>query len=365
MHRLLWILALSVLSPLPAVADDANSIAELDYGFSFDKGTWKQAPIPVSTLGEPCLVAVDGGPPKSLFVVFVRSSPEEPTISQAEQVQALEQKLDRMTEAIAGVEKVSSESVEVGGREALSYRMKGPGTGLGLGQGETTTVQHWFAVPRGQDLIVFQLTAAEENFDSGLANLQQVLESVEIAEQRPEPSEQREFNDEEIDVAIAYPGGKWIRGGYELGDFLAPGYLLRLWSAPSDTVRPRTASPAIRPAWRCFCSSATATYEPQELIDVSLPGLTGTLGAKVIAQEVREIAGRPAMWLLVEGKSPTGSTITGSGEVATRQLWVAIPRNDDEPQNILVFLLNTPAADYDARVKEFQQMLETLELTPD
>jgi hypothetical protein len=36
-------------------------------------------------------VAVDGGPPKHLFVVFVRSSPEEPTTSPAEQVQAIEQ----------------------------------------------------------------------------------------------------------------------------------------------------------------------------------------------------------------------------------------------------------------------------------
>jgi len=339
-----------------------KQFVEPDYGFSFDKASWKEAPIPVRTLGEPCAVLVDGPAAKSLFVVFVRSSPEKPQQAPADRLPAIEERLDRIAGAVDGVEKVSSESIEIGGRPALSYRMSGPGNGLGLGQGETTTLQHWFAVPRGRDLIVFQLTAAEANFAAGYEKLQPVLETVSIDDERPAPAAERTFHDDELELSLDYPGSPWIRGGYELGDFFAPGYLLRLWSAPSEqgTTGDGVSNYATRLAM--FLQFGGRAFEPQELIDVSIPGLTGALGATVVEQDVREIAGLPAMWLLVEGKSETGSAITNSGDVRTRQLWVAIPRNDDTPQNIVVFVLTTPAADYEARVADFQKMLGTLKL---
>jgi hypothetical protein len=113
-----------------------------------------------------------------------------------------------------------------------------------------------------------------------------------------------------------------------------------------------------------FMQFSGRAFTPQELLDLSIPGLTNS-GAQVVEKEVREVGGKKAMWLLVEGKSKTGSNLTGTGNVATRQLWVAIPRIHNGNHNIVVFLLNAPAADYETRIQDVQTMLKTLKIKAD
>jgi hypothetical protein len=75
----------------------------------------------------------------------------------------------------------------------------------------------------------------------------------------------------------------------------------------------------------------------------------------VLEKEVRQIAGREAMWMVVEGAG-TGSAMTGSGPVKTIQHWIAIPRVD----HVLVALLTSPAGTFAASQKLFLESISTL-----
>ncbi len=347
-----------------ATVATAKDFVEPDYGFSFtvDGATWTPAPIPVSTLGEPVVVLIEGVPPKSLFVGFVRTS-SEPEPAGNPRLKGIEERLNRLIGVVPQGRKVSSDVVELAGQQALSFRMAGVGSGLGLGGGgDVPTVQHWYLFPRGQDLIVFQLTAPQDSFDASFARFEDIMSTVQIQPERPAVALQRTFVDEELGLKVAYPDSPWIRGGYELGNFFLPGYVVRIWSAPSETGRAGDGPSNYATRLGMFLQFPGKRYQPQELIDISIPGLTASKRSRVIEQNVSEVAGKQAMWLLVEGNSQTGSNLSGSGDVRTRQLWVAIPRTHDGVETIIVFVLNTPAADYDERLKDFLKVIETLEV---
>lgn len=341
-----------------------KEFVEPDYGFSFtlDEQTWNPVPIPVSTLGEACAVFTRGSQPKELVVVFVRSGTDEQPATE-NHLKSISQRLSRIASGIEGSEVVIDETTELAGRKALSFRFKAAGSGLAIGgDGAVQTVQHWLVFPRDKDLIVFQVTAPQENFDSAYSGLQEIVKTAKIEDRRPAAGEHRRFADEEMGLAIDYPPSPWIRGGHELGGFLVPGYSLRIWSAPSSVGATDDGESSYANRLALFLQFPGRAYAPQELIDISVPALTSRLGAQVVEQDVRQIAGKKAMWLLVEGKSKTGSAITNSGELQTRQLWVAIPRMHNGNHNIVAFLLNCPAADYQERLAQFQSMLESMEI---
>ncbi len=349
-----------------ASSEDENS-AELesaydpDYGFSFEfnSNEWNYAPVPVSILGEPVVVLTNGPQLPAIMVVFVRSQLDSEPVTDA-RMESLSEKLTGMAPAI-GAKVISNEIQEVAGRKAVSLQISGPGTGVAIGAGPTPTTQHWYAFPRGQDLIVFQLTTASDKLDDSFESFQKMVESATIEDSRSQ-RENPIFENSDIGLSISYPSSPWVRGGYELGDFLVPGYCLRLWSAPSKNRTTDNGTTAYANRLAMFMQFPDKAYTPQELIDMSIPGLTQT-GAKVVTNEIREIAGKQAMWLLVEGTSKSGANLTGQGDVPTRQLWVAIPRvHNGANHNIVVFLLNAPSEDYDECEKEFKGMLETLEI---
>lgn len=367
LRSLLLLVSVTVLICWKPAHGEQKKFVEPDYGFSlsFETAQWIPAPLAVRTLGEPCLVLVDAPQPTRLFVAFVRSAPGDAAEDGPQRIASIAERLGRIANQLEGVEVVLNDTVEVDGKQAVSYRYAGKGTGIGIGGGEVQTTQHWIAVPRDRDLIVFQLTANSDGFDDAYAEFQKIVETAEIDDRRPTEKADRRFVSEELSISVDYPGEPWIRGGYELGDFFVPGYLLRLWSAPSETGRTADGTTSYATRLAFFMQFPGREYRPQELIDVSIPGLTQNLGAKVVEQKVLEIAGRDAMWLLVEGKSATGSTLGSQGDIDTRQLWVAVPRNKGPATSIAVFLLNTPAADYDQRVEELQTLLESLKLELD
>lgn len=123
-----------------------------------------------------------------------------------------------------------------------------------------------------------------------------------------------------------------------------------------------------RAAWKgagnasivAFVQEPGKAFSPRFLVDASAASMKTALGAKVVAQEVKAVAGKQAMWLVVEGKG-TGGAIDGKGDVATTQHWVAIPREKD----ILVVLLTCPAADYPAAEKAFVTAVDAMTVKGD
>src|SRR5262249_22079425 len=67
---------------------------------------------------------------------------------------------------------------------------------------------------------------------------------------------------------------------------------------------------------------------PRALLDASVKAYQTSLGATADQQEVREVGGMRAMWMIVTGKG-TGAAIDGKGAVPTTAHWVAIPRSKD------------------------------------
>ncbi len=81
------------------------------------------------------------------------------------------------------------------------------------------------------------------------------------------------------------------------------------------------------------------------------------LSARVLEKEVHKIAGRDAMWMVVEGQG-NGSAIDGKGPVKTTQRWIAIPREKD----VLVALLTSPSGTFASNQTLFLTAIETLKL---
>jgi len=149
----------------------------------------------------------------------------------------------------------------------------------------------------------------------------------------------RVYLDEDYDFQVTSPPG-WNR--YDPAHLSVPGEVCRAWTPDGTT----TIS--------IFVQKADAPTHPREILEGSASAMK-RIGAMVQEQEVRPVAGMQAMWLVATGDG-TGVALTGKGSVRTTQHWVAIPRQHD----VLVFLLNTPAADVVAQEAVFAEMLKTL-----
>ena len=104
-----------------------------------------------------------------------------------------------------------------------------------------------------------------------------------------------------------------------------------------------------------FVQEPGKDYEPRILVDESAKSIEKNLGATVREKEVRSVAGKRAMWLIVEGNG-TGSAIDGKGSVKTTQHWVAIPREKD----VIVALLTSPTSEFAENRKTFEESIKTL-----
>ncbi len=104
-----------------------------------------------------------------------------------------------------------------------------------------------------------------------------------------------------------------------------------------------------------FVQEPGKDFTPRFILDASVKGIEEGLGAATQTKEVREVAGKQAMWLVVHGKG-TGSAIDGKNDVPTTQHWVAIPREKD----VIVVLLTCPTLDFQAHAKSFEQSLKSL-----
>ena len=80
-----------------------------------------------------------------------------------------------------GAEVRTKEIITVGGMRGFSLVVSGPGTGAGIdGKGTVRTDQHWVAVPRDKDVVIFLMTTPDEKFAANEAAFQTMLGSLKI-----------------------------------------------------------------------------------------------------------------------------------------------------------------------------------------
>lgn len=157
-----------------------------------------------------------------------------------------------------------------------------------------------------------------------------------------EPPARSAYVDEDYDLRVAAPPPSWER--YDPARLSVPGEALRVWSPDGiTTISVFVQKPGYPVHPRTLLSQSVAAVEP--------------LASRIAEQEVREVAGLQAMWLVLAGPG-TGAALTGAGDIETWQHWVAIPRQED----VVFLLLNAPAEGFQDAQSVFSKMLDSLEV---
>jgi len=112
----------------------------------------------------------------SSVAVFVQNSgkPYNPRVLLEQSAEGLQKSL--------GAEVRQKEIVNVGGMRGFSLVVSGQGTGAGIdGKGTVRTDQHWVAVPRDKDVVIFLMTTPDDKFAANEAAFQTMLSSLKIS----------------------------------------------------------------------------------------------------------------------------------------------------------------------------------------
>jgi|SRR6185312_10783417 len=159
----------------------------------------------------------------------------------------------------------------------------------------------------------------------------------------PAAPEKKIVTPEEAGLSFAPPQG-WKQGDPK--GFNVPGNICCAWSP--DNV----ASVVV------FVQTVGQPYSPRVLLEQSAQALEKGLGAEVKTKDVIDVAGMRGFSLVVTGNG-NGAAIDGKGTVRTTQHWIAIPRDKD----IVIFLMNSPDADYAKNDQVLQGVINTLKVT--
>ncbi|MCA9194160.1 MAG: hypothetical protein KDB03_20465 [Planctomycetales bacterium] len=94
---------------------------------------------------------------------------------------------------------------------------------------------------------------------------------------------------------------------------------------------------------------------PRTLLEASAKTMKELLSAKIKRQELRQLAGKQAIWLEVEYAGNKGLS-DDDNSINTTQHWVAIPREKD----VIVLLLTAATRSYAEHEKAFAEVLGSL-----
>jgi hypothetical protein len=158
-------------APAPA----AGGIPPEQMGLSFEPPQgWQQGDATKFTVpGNICCVWSPDN--ISSVAVFAQNSgkPYNPRV-------LLDQSADGLQKSL-GAEVKLKEIVDIGGMRGFSLVVSGPGTGAGIdGKGTVRTTQHWVAVPRDKDVVIFLMTTPDEKFAANEAAFQTMLGTLKI-----------------------------------------------------------------------------------------------------------------------------------------------------------------------------------------
>jgi hypothetical protein len=159
----------------PAPAAPKGGIPPEQMGLSFAQPTgWQQGdPTKFTVPGNICCVWSPDN--ISSIAVFAQNSgkPYNPRV-------LLNQSADGLQKSL-GAEIRQKDVINVGGMRGFSLVVSGPGTGAGIdGKGTVRTDQHWVAVPRDKDVVIFLMTTPDEKFAANEAAFQTMLGSLKI-----------------------------------------------------------------------------------------------------------------------------------------------------------------------------------------
>jgi len=161
--------------------------------------------------------------------------------------------------------------------------------------------------------------------------------------QPPAAGDKKVVTPEEAGLSFTPPQG-WNQGDPK--GFNVPGDICCAWSP--DNV----ASIVV------FVQKSPQPYSPRVLLEQSAQALQKGLGADVKQKDVIDVGGMRGFSLVVTGNG-NGAAIDGKGSVRTTQHWVAIPRDKD----IVIFLMNSPEANYEKNDQTLQAVISTLKVT--
>jgi len=149
--------------------------------------------------------------------------------------------------------------------------------------------------------------------------------------------------DTSYDFSLSGPD-EWKRAT-DTSSITVPGEVRCVWSPDGTTTL------------TIFVQKTHRPTNPRALLTQSVGAIEKGLGATVPNQEVRDVGGMRAMWMIVNGKG-TGAALTANGTVPTAQHWVAIPR----AQDVIIFLLTAPQDKFGDQDQTFQGALSSLKV---
>jgi hypothetical protein len=92
--------------------------------------------------------------------------------------------LDQSAQALqtgVGAQVKTKEVADFGGKRGFSLVVSAPGNGAAIdGKGTVPTTQHWVAIPREQDVIIFLMTTPDEKFAANEQVFQSLLASLKV-----------------------------------------------------------------------------------------------------------------------------------------------------------------------------------------
>jgi hypothetical protein len=109
------------------------------------------------------------------IVAFVQrpGKPLNPKVLMEQSAQALQ--------SAVGADVKTKEIKDIGGMKGFSLVVTAPGNGAAIdGKGNVSTTQHWVAVPRDKDVIIFLMTTPDETFAQNEQVFQGVLNTLKI-----------------------------------------------------------------------------------------------------------------------------------------------------------------------------------------
>ena len=156
-----------------------------------------------------------------------------------------------------------------------------------------------------------------------------------LADEQP-----KKYVDDKFEFSLTFTG-PWKNA--RLHNFIVPGVVREAYAGP------RGASLVV------FVQEPDKAFEPRFLVDESAKSIEKSFDATIREKDIRSVAGKKAMWLIVEGNG-TGGSIDGKGSVKTTQHWLAFPREKD----VIVLLMTSPSGDFKENEKSFGETIKTL-----
>jgi hypothetical protein len=135
---------------------------------------WQQGdPTKLTLPGNICCVWSPDG--TSSVAVFVQNSGKayNPRVLLEQSAEALQKNLN--------AEVRTKEVVSVGGMRGFSLVVSGPGTGAAIdGKGTVRTDQHWIAIPREKDVVIFLMNTPDDKFAANEQVFQGMISSLKV-----------------------------------------------------------------------------------------------------------------------------------------------------------------------------------------